>query len=56
MKKIISLGLVLVMVLGLAASGASGKPAETTAVPETETALVVDTCILTFVANDGVMG
>jgi len=66
MKKIVSLLLVLVMVLGLAACGAS-KPAETqapteapvvteapaapeteapTEAPETEPALVVDTCIL----------
>ena len=60
MKKIISLLLVLVMMLGLVACGASEKPAETTAAPvveteaavveteapETEAALVVDTCIL----------
>ena len=66
MKKIISLLLVLVMVLGLAACGASEKPAETTAAPvveteaavveteapETEAALVVDTCILMEADND----
>ncbi|MBQ3192828.1 MAG: substrate-binding domain-containing protein [Oscillospiraceae bacterium] len=60
MKKIISLLLVLVMMLGLVACGASEKPAETTAAAapettaapveteaaETEAALVVDTCIL----------
>ena len=62
MKKIVSLLLVLVMMLGLVACGAS-KPAETqapateapavteapvveTEAPETEAALVVDTCIL----------
>ena len=61
MKKIISLLLVLVMMLGLVACGAA-KPAETqapteapavteapvveTEAPETEAALVVDTCIL----------
>ena len=66
MKKIISLLLVLVMVLGLAACGASEKPAETTAAPvveteaavveteapETEAALVVDICILMEADND----
>ena len=66
MKKIISLLLVLVMVLGLAACGASEKPAQTTAAPvveteaavveteapETEAALVVDTCILMEADND----
>ena len=66
MKKIVSLLLVLVMVLGLAACGASEKPAETTAAPvveteaapveteaaETEAALVVDTCILMEADND----
>ena len=65
MKKMISLLLVLVMVLGLAACGAS-EPAETTAAPvettaapvveteapETEAALVVDTCILMEADND----
>ena len=62
MKKIVSLLLVLVMMLGLVACGAS-KPAETqapateapvvteapgaeTEAPETEAALVDDTCIL----------
>lgn len=66
MKKIISLLLVLVMLLGLVACGASEKPAETTAAPvveteaapveteaaETEAALVVDTCILMEADND----
>ena len=66
MKKIISLLLVLVMMLGLVACGASEKPAETTAAPvveteaapveteaaETEAALVVDTCILMEADND----
>ena len=68
MKKIISLLLVLVMMLGLVACGAS-KPAETeapateatvvteapeveTEAPETEAALVVDTCILMEADND----
>ena len=68
MKKIISLLLVLVMMLGLAACGAS-KPAETeapateapvvteasaveTKPAETEAALVVDTCILMEADND----
>ena len=68
MKKIISLLLVLVMMLGLAACGAS-KPAETeapateapvvteapaveTEPAETEAALVVDTCILMEADND----
>ncbi len=68
MKKIVSLLLVLVMMLGLAACGAS-KPAETqapateptvvteapvveTQAPETEAALVVDTCILMEADND----
>ena len=65
MKKIVSLLLVMVMVLGLAACGAS-EPAETTAAvvettaapeveteaPETEAALVVDTCILMEADND----
>ena len=50
MKKIISLLLVLVMMLGLVACGAS-KPAETEA-PETEAALVVDTTILMEADND----
>ena len=66
MKKIISLLLVLVMMLGLVACGAS-KPAETVApateapvvteapateAPETEAALVVDTQILYEADND----
>jgi len=68
MKKIVSLLLVLVMMLGLVACGAS-KPAETqapateapvvteapaveTVAPETEAALVVDTCILMEADND----
>ena len=68
MKKIVSLLLVLVMMLGLVACGAS-KPAETqapateapaqteapvveTEAPETEAALVVDTCILMEADND----
>ena len=64
MKKIISLLLVLVMMLGLVACGGS-KPAETTAAPvettaapveteapETEAALVVDTTILMEADND----
>lgn len=68
MKKIISLLLVLVMMMGLAACGAS-KPAETeapateapvvteasaveTKPAETEAALVVDTCILMEADND----
>ena len=68
MKKIISLVLVLVMMLGLVACGAS-KPAETeapateapvvteapaveTEPAETEAALVVDTCILMEADND----
>ena len=64
MKKIISLLLVLVMMLGLVACGGS-KPAETTATPvettaapveteapETEAALVVDTTILMEADND----
>ena len=70
MKKIISLLLVLVMMLGLVACGAS-KPAETeapateapvvteapaveTEAAETEAALVVDTCILMEADNDNV--
>ena len=68
MKKIVSLLLVLVMMLGLVACGAS-KPAETeapateapvvteapaaeTETAETEAALVVDTCILMEADND----
>lgn len=68
MKKLISLLLALVMVMGLAACGAS-KPAETTAAPttapvvteaataaeteaSTEPALVVDTCILMEADDD----
>ena len=65
MKKIVSALLVLVMMLGLAACGAS-KPAETqapttveteapvaaTEAPETEAALVVDTMILMEADND----
>ena len=68
MKKIVSVLLVLVMMLGLVACGAS-KPAETqapateapvvteaavveTEAPETEAALVVDTCILMEADND----
>ena len=68
MKKIISMLLVLVMMLGLVACGAS-KPAETeapaaeapvvteapvveTEEPETEAALVVDTMILMEADND----
>lgn len=65
MKKIISMLLVLTMMLGLAACGAS-EPAETTAAPVVETtavpettaapetgaALVVDTCILMEADND----
>ena len=68
MKKIISLLLVLVMMLGLVACGTS-KPAETeapateapvvteapaveTEPAETEAALVVDTCILMEADND----
>ena len=64
MKKIISLLLVLVMMLGLAACGAAPAPAPTeapvvteapapeTEAPETEAALVVDTCILMEADND----
>ena len=68
MKKIISLLLVLVMMLGLAACGAAPAPAPTAApteapvvteapapeteAPETEAALVVDTCILMEADND----
>ena len=65
MKKIISLLLVLVMMLGLVACGSSKAPEttaapettvaaepETTAAPETEAALVVDTCILMEADND----
>ena len=66
MKKIVSLLLILVMMLGLVACGAS-KPAETeapateppvvteapaTEAPETEAALVVDTCILMEADSD----
>ena len=56
MKKIVSLLLVLVMMLGLVACGAE-KPAETTGAPAetdapTEVALVVDTCILMEADSD----
>ena len=62
MKKIVSLLLVLVMMLGLVACGAE-KPAETTGAPiettapaetdaPTEAALVVDTCILMEADSD----
>ena len=57
MKKIVSLLLVLVMMLGLAACGAS-KPAKTetpdtqTKAPETGDTLVVDTCILMEADSD----